>query len=513
MARHHCLATRCRCLLFLLLPPLLGGQCDPKRYHVLTRVTDEGQVERDILQPVDESLPPEVLVGGKWSSESKESGQSGPETQTAEKSIDEAEPEPELAPVWKDRWSKAGFADPPENAWEGRYIRATGAFPHASRIPRNYHLIVPGMPQRASINRIEHDRIDYVLFACDTWRETITETIRLDEYVEALDELIADVLPVLRATMDELIGEEYDLTALHERIADEGATAVRRYFLANYEHEGLSLQAINVEEIRHLQAILRGIRFELPLTESANAVDTDAMEAAIETYLVGVFQRHVVLRSTGQKLTREQAGQLLKRIKEIGNSSGDGSRGKGNGGQVGNDRFETVFRRHLLAIHGEAYTTRAMRLLARIGGAHGGPIRGLSVGPFAEGRAFRYAYKAPGPILETNGRLLGMRRVVWEFSHDDMFPHGYTMNVRSLVRWPDAERRLYGQELLDDRGRIDRLIKHIPDAGPVRDALEQAVRQETKRPLEELLNAEQAATRMAARVILDAGANDSDRER
>ena len=94
-------------------------------------------------------------------------------------------------------------------------------------------------------------------------------------------------------------------------------------------------------------------------------------------------------------------------------------------------------------------------------------------------RKFHYELEMPGPIVETNGVLLGNQRVLWKFEAVEAYPSGYSMRCRSLAPQGELQRELLGAEPLADRDAMLEFAAAVKTDFLLRDVLRTCVKQKS----------------------------------
>lgn len=489
---------------------LLAGSdgCETRKYHVITRIEPDGAISRSIEQPRDDTLPPEALVKPKTYP---------PSTQPADYF---------LRPDWARLWSESQPATEPANdAPDKSSVKASGSFPSADRIPRNYHLIAWPLEDRFSTNRIEHTYQDYVLFGIDDWSETFTETVRLYEYVDTLDEMIRTMLPAFEATLDETLGSQYDFTELKTVLRSQGATLVRRYALMMYQFGGnQDNKGISAQQEQQTVAILAAAGLNVPLNEKGE-IDGDKVSAAARAFFLRLFQEKVRSRNTGEHLNAQQATKLAKALNldfpppqsqpatatqpaaegQAASKPATAAASQPTSREASPwDQAEEIFRRQFEKLNGQSLEQAALAWGATTGGAHRVSPANMFDPASRDGltRQFEYEFQAAGTILETNGQRTGDCSVTWTVTHQQFWPEGYRMHARA-IRWNrPAERAIFGREVLANIGSALKLKETIGDRQPVRDALKQAIAERSANPLRQLATSGDAGAAQAVWEIL-----------
>ncbi len=377
------------------------------------------------------------------------------------------------------------------------------------------------LEDRASVNRIAHNFNDFGLFGIDDWTETITETIRLDEYAETIDEMTRMLIPPAQATFDELFGAQYDFAEMHAFARKRLAPIARRFALLLFQtgaHGGGTQPS--PEDWRMLKEMLRPAAFELPLNEEGTQLNNEVLGRVLREYCRDVFMMTVRLKTTGQYLTPDQAEDLLLTLgwkPEPEPQSQPASESEQPDTAAGApppasqptaqeaspwDGAHDVFSRHFLAMHGRSLESISLLWGAQAGGAHRrGPLSFFDPAPKPHNREYHYELTTAGPIIETNGRRVAANAVEWSFAADDLWPLGYKMHAVA-IRWNrNAEKRLFGQTVLGDMDAVLDLRKAIGDRQPVKEAIQQAIEQGSLDPLHKLAADDSEEAKVASTIL------------
>lgn len=480
--------------------------CKTRRYEVLTRLEPDGTFRREIYQPLDDSLPPEALA---------EAETTGPASRPAEFRLDD---------TWKARWMSVRTAPAPPDAQDGPYFRAVGEFAKAANIPPSYFAAGDPPDDLASENLLSHAEEDYGIFGIDQWTETITETVLLPEYAEAVGDTLEMLMPAFKAALEESYGQRYELKPLLAYLDGQATRALRNYCLWFYQYRPHSMEDISGDALHDLQSVLEPAGLQLPEDED-HYIDQEALGEELDAFFLDLVQAKVRMRPSGRALTDEEAEALWRRIRvdcglpatPQGMQEEDEQptvRPTSDGPQTRpaqQERFWEAVSRHFMRLYGAHGERELQRLRIKMGGVHGHSPFDLLLGGMSlnASRSFRYTLELPGPVLETDGRRIDERTIRWDFTDVDLFPSGFTMTAMS-IRWrPHVERRLFGRRVLQDLAGVARLLDAVPAGGPVQEALIDAARRGTLAPLRELLDDEDEGVRAGAKAVLDLGSTGS----
>lgn len=489
-------------LLVALAGIALQAGCKPRKYHVVTRIDPAGDFEREILQPFDDSLPPEAL--------------SVPKTQPAA-----TQPAKEhLRPAWAKRWRTCELEQAPEESVPDTYIRAAGKFPAADLIPRSYHLPAYPLTDRAAVNQIDHTCDDYLLFSIDHWSETITDTVRLYEYVETVDEMTRQVLSPLVEMLQTQFGETYDLSGLYAWLGSKGSAIYRRWCLWYFENAPLEdISQLTPAAVVSLREAMAPFGFTLPCDETGERIDTDRVEPAIKDFAVRLLTGCVRLRSTGEPLTPEQANTLFELLgygtttapadSQPAPASSDDT--DTQPAEIHWEKAQVVFKEAFRRMNGVDWDETVALWSAKSGGAHlNGTLPGvMPLAPLVSTREYHFVLQAAGPVLETSGERTGPCEVTWDFTVYDIWPYGYQMHA-SAVRWNrEAETRVFGRPVIENIDTVLTLADILDNHEAVAEALARAIETGSTYPLENVAATGSADERRAATSILDLGKPDT----
>ena len=474
-------------VLTLIIAVVLAGGCKPKKYTVSTRIDANGEFDREILQPLDDSLPQEALSARKTIP---------PGSQPSDYALDAG---------WRKQWRQCTTRPAAQDA-EGTYVSATGHFAVADEIPQNYQLIAYPFADRTASNQITHTFDDCLLFGVDTWNETLAETLTLPDYADAVDEMLCGLLPAANAALDDVLGREYDLAALHDYLDKDLRKVLRHLYLWCYENgPGINADGLSGEPVRALRQILAGADFKLPVAEGGAAVDQDQFSTAWEPFVRDRIRKLVRLKGSESPLTEEQVKALVDRLGLFNDSkSSPGTQPSPQQESKELEAFRLAFSRYFDRNNKMPLEQAFPRWEARIGGAHQiNPLMPTALHEVAGSRHYSYSFTAGGPILETNGQRVADDQVQWEFTDLDIWPRGYAMQL-TAVRWNrEAEKKLFGKVVLHDIDTVLHLRDLIADHDEVYEALAQAIEQGDLHPIKALSESKEPVDREAAKTILD----------
>ena len=395
--------------MLLTLACLTAGGCGKLVYRAETTLNADGSVDRAIFQPQRET-PAEVLQAERWQ---------------------QVTYSPEREP---EKWEKP-ISELPTTAPDKDlpYVAAWGHFKSAADLPDHFlKKAVEGLSDGKLVRDVVV--VDYTLATEYHWRETLSDTVTLPAMHKAVADLSDLMIDLLRHTLDEGLGKEYDATSLIKWCRKEGKSWVKDAADALFEL-GIRKGLKNREQVDVTLARV-GSRHGLQLVDDEGApLSRDEMQAALREFFQNLIRENVK-RKDGQPVPEEVLHSLLDLLKPAAPKQEDGPPAREN-------RFEIACKKVIERKYdgAEAFQKRVGALGMRIAGLYQSEI-------FGPPRLFHYTLKVPGRIVETNGSILSENEVEWSFDSTEAFPFGYTMECRSLVPSPDAQRKLLNSEPL-----------------------------------------------------------------
>jgi hypothetical protein len=372
-------------------------------------------------------------------------------------------------------WKQVTFAPKPEDlekqAWpealallpvhgqdeKHPYFAAWNHFASVKDIPDHVRFKAPeksGLPD----GRLERDltRMDLGLVEDYDWRETLTDCVTLEDMHKARAELADLLIDYGRDVFTEVAGKEYDLTDLVNWAKADG----RDWF---YELTDLVfLHAAAEKGPNRDKAVLAAIRASLDrhgvkLPEGAEPFADPASKKALDDFAVGLLADKV--KKDGKPVGRETAQKWWDEL-----NSKDGGRFAEAGKKVAERKYG-----------GEKPLGDRVGLLA---------LRIIGLYAIAGTWDFHYVMTFPGPVVQTNGELLGDgSKVLWHFHASDAYPLGYPMTARAL-RVPDEARKLIGRDKpLSDRDAVAAYADAVRDVEPLAETLRRCRKEMTLDPL------------------------------
>ena len=258
------------------------------------------------------------------------------------------------------------------------------------------------------------------------WRETLTDVVTLEGMHKARAELADSMIQLGLDVFTEALGKEYDAGDLVQWAKTEG----KDWF------------------------------FELTDLEFAyNTAKGSTARKALDGELATSLERHgLKLKVDGEWLKNEASNQILKDF--VARFVGD--KVKKNGKPVGREtaqkwldefdskeggRFKPAIEKVVAQKEGgeKAFNDRVVNLGLRIIGLY----------QLKAALDFRYTMTFPGPVVESNGELVGDGdQVRWRFRTTEAYPFGYSMEARCLFVPEDARKGLGREKPLSDRASL-----------------------------------------------------------
>ncbi len=401
-----------------LLAGLATGCGSPATFSVETVVHPDGSCDRTTWQPKDEFLPGEALK---------------PEWIARWKSVVDASGPPVSSP------SRA-------SAGQSKYFIARGSFRSTRDIPPHYRYADEKVPEvGASELQRTYERKDYGFVVEHRWSEKITNiVVTLSRFLEALDELLDQVVPLAIKSIEKEFGQTYDVSGLATYIR----TDVRRFLedgsLILYDaavHHRIFREdgTMDPELEGRLAALCKRIGFDLLDAKKAMVSSEDKdTEHLTKDFLRRVVMKYLRHRD-GTALPQAEADALIER------ASQDPSFLKPD------ERQEKPLEQ------------RAGRLLLRMFGLYNVPLAFL----FRGTPHYAFVLQLPGQLIETNGTILATGQTRWRFTGDQMFPDGYEMKARSLDFDREGQKKVLGRVAIDNAAQALEFLELIQDEEPL----------------------------------------------
>lgn len=322
----------------------------------------------------------------------------------------------------------------------GEYYVATATSESWKVIPDHYSKEASDSAATSTFARTA-TRTDYGLLIEYSWREVLTEVVRLGD---ALDAIVAATElggHAVSGIVGEALGGDYDTSKLNTWIVTEGREWLHELFDVLFE---FALEQ-DVSEDKVREAVARVCRKHgLKVTLNTEREKQDSEEFI--RFLTKLFQQ-TIRKANGDEVDVKTAETLAGVI---------GGRDKPRHKEF-KSRLETAGENFKEAWPGgpEALETKTDRLMTRIWGVHGGI--------FDSPERFRFQMNVPGEIVETNGQIHSGGRVQWQFDGSDAWPSGFAMTVRSIDVRESGVSVLAGVEFKPTRPNLLRVVEIVGD--------------------------------------------------
>jgi hypothetical protein len=399
-------------LLLLAAPVALICACTGcgGTYRAETVLHSDGSLDRTVYQPAGETPEP-VKQARVW------------------KQITFA-PKPE--DLDKQGWPDA-LAMLPAHAQDEQhpYFAAWNLFASVKDLPETVLFKSPegsGVPN----GKLEHElvRTDLGFVEEFRWRETLTDVVTLEGMHKARAELADLMIQLGQDVFAEALGKEYDASDLVQWAKTEGKDWIFELTDLDFAKEAAQDSAARKSLEDELTTNLE--RHGLKLKVGGEWLKNEATNQILKSFVTNFVGEKV--KKNGKTVGRETAQKWLEEL-----NSKDGG------------RFKPAFEKVIVQKFGGemVFDKRMGSLVARIVGLYR-----LSA-PFD----FRYAMTFPGPVVETNGELVGDGdKVRWSFPSSRAYPFGYSMEARCLFVAEDARKLLRREKPLSDR---DSLVTYV----------------------------------------------------
>jgi hypothetical protein len=412
----------------LCLLAAAGGCGSPPYFQVETVVRSDGSCDRTIWQPEREMLPAEAL-----------------------------------RPAWAEHWrtirtfvAPPAFADKIGKGGERSYFTATGSFRSPMEIPGHFRNAIEGCPEVGAselVRTYERKECGFVLEYC--WSERLTNIVTRAGFFKARDEFLDLALPLAVKGIEQVYGNEFDVSGLVSYVRAEGRRLLEQAAEALYD-AGVAHEPERGIAIR-LATVAR--RFGLDLFDA----NGELLESQDSDPRFEAFLRHRILLGVrhrdGSRLTEAEFRSLVPKDSA--------------------PRFVEAWNRFARE-HATEFETKLLQLIVRMTGLYGSPL-----GPTANIPEFAFALRLPGAIVETNGDPEGRDKVRWRFTGDRSFPDGYAMTARSFEIDIQGQKAVLGHVAIGDRTAAEAFIKLVREDEDLLDAVRQAVRKGDPMPLRE----------------------------
>lgn len=415
----------------VLLLFVLAG-CRTGYYHTQTTWHEDGSVERAILQPAKDSQS-EVSWDNSWS--------------TSERSFDFDGDIRKIKPVE-----------------DGSYFAAYGKVDSWNRLPRHYLKEGPNSEFKSTFER-DAKTTDYGLVIEYSWKETLTDVVRLSDGRKALGEGAELAGRYLQFVYDQALGGEYDASRLNKWVTTEGRAWAEEFFDVLYE---AALRGVDVRGGGARAELARVCR-DHGLSVTLKEADKDRDEIELRRFLIQLC-RKTIRKSNGDEIEARLVESIVAAIIKNQDTEEPDVEKLKRDSESASEEFERSWPDGPEALH-----SFRDGILVRIFGLHGFPL--------SSPEEFRFQMAIPGEIIETNGRLVRDGRVQWTFSGTQAWPSGHSMNVRSLAPASEAIGLLAGKSFKPTRENLTRIIDIVAADEPLLAAIQKCRKEGSPKPL------------------------------
>jgi hypothetical protein len=360
-----------RCAAVCLLA--LSG-CKVGYFHAETELSPDGSIERAILQPAA-GTPAAAMEPALW----KKTGWS------RERSF---------------RGFDGGIRDLPPARGKKEYFVAWTKASSVDDLPKHFEKSAIDESFTSQFER-QLERRDLGLLIEFTWKETLADTVTLEDFRKARQEAVDLYCEILEPALHRSLGEEYDTSKLMAWIRNEGAAFIFELTDVAYDYERSLAQTLREkhqeETLKQLIiAVCEKHGFAGLLDENGTFQDEVAIQHATRVI------EAVLVRRDGEKLKPEAISTILNGEKKTDEKSS------------ANDQFEKEWDLVVKSRPGGEAALRKQfeNLSSRIGGVHRGLIPKST-------EDFRFTMKFPGIVVQSNGILRSENQVRWQFRSYD----------------------------------------------------------------------------------------------
>lgn len=314
----------------------------------------------------------------------------------------------------------------------------------------------------------ELTRTDLGLVEEFRWRETLTDCVTLADMHKARGELADGAIRFGQEVFVEALGKDYDSSDLIEWLKKEGRPwfdeATDLFFLHSAARKGPDGQQATLDAL-----VACCGRRGLDLTKDGKPLPDGDMNRVLRDFAVNLMAEKV--KKDGKPIGRDVASGWLDEL-----NSKDGG------------RFVTAARKVIDRKYGgeNVFGGRVSVLIERVFGLYrlGAP----SV------QAFQYTMTFPGPVVETNGEVVGDGdKVRWRFQSVEAYPLGYPMEARCLFVLEDARKLIGRDQPLSDRDGLTRYAELVHGDQLLEEAMRRCRKDKTLDPLYEYLTGQKKA--------------------
>lgn len=417
--------------------------CQAPHYRSETVLKPDGSVARAIYQPLP-ATPEASRRPALW-------------TQT----LDVPDPHELNKLDWEGPISQMPKRQPDKG---GAYFAAWGPFATVNDIPEHVRFAAPaetGLPD-GKLER-QQDRDDLIFVVTHDWRETLTDVVRWDDMHKAREELAELMIVLGQDVFNEVKGKEYDGTGLVKWLRGEGkawlAEMTDHAFIYLTSHKDPKALDTLIDQLADICA-----RHGLKLKANGKFLEGDAFQLALLEFVTDLLTRTVRDRRDGQPIGKQAATALVKEI--MCEESKDAP-----------SPFLAAARQRVLKKFGDekAFERHASKLGSR--------IVGLYFKRFLVADRFDYSLTMPGEVVRTNGELLSVNQVRWQFDVRAAYPMGYAMACSSVDAQDGVQRALLKDRPLVGREAALRFVRLVQGQEKLVQALRQCREQKAMMPL------------------------------
>lgn len=426
------------CLVALIC---MGKNCDePNRSD--TTLHSNGEVDRKIYQRQQSFAAADPEVVKPWSSVN-------PNATLEEYRAGQWKPGKTIPPITDGGNPDAGDI----------FVAATGHFKSPTEIPDHLRLLPTskGPNTEGTLSR-DYQRSDDVLVVKHQWKETLTQSFSPAASQVARGQLVDLALQLAKETFAVRLAKDYDATALFKWLETEG----RAWFLESAEVE-LFMDAAHASYRTSGEKALVDIRHGVQPGRDAGVGDAGTHNERVEEFVYNKIASLVRKKSTGKPVDSQTVREWLAPEKWFTNKKDDPPP------PLKADLDKAVASRP----GGKAQLDSRIDELWKVA------FGGLSY----KSGDFRYVMTLPGLLVETNGRLLGPNRVIWDFNVGDAFPFGYTMHATSLEAIKAKQAVLLKGKSLDDIARMTDFVSAMGGSDELREVMNKCVEAKSFKPL------------------------------
>lgn len=413
---HHQKSIRFAIPAMIVAFSVLSG-CQSKEYRSETELFSNGHIIRSIVQPeipTDPSARDVRTWVQEWSTD----------------------------PEWDGRINNSPQLDDSE---EGSMVDAArGRFSSVDDIPVHYKFVrVENGSEFQSRLKRRCQAVSHGFVTEHNWEETLTDVVTLTGMREARAEITTIGTDVVIETLQKSHFRRFEWLPFRKWLNTTG----RKWL---YEVTDLYFEVSCCEQDRHeelarrFRQICMGYGLKLKGDYGFDDFQHSATEFAID------LLQELVKTKTGESITRTECLSLLAWL---------GLRSEDDPDVVAAvTHLEKTAAKVIVDRYGneEKFKSVVNELIIRIMGVYW---------PWAPNN-FRYEMKVPGKIIKSNGELLDMSTVQWQFNAHKAYPNGYKMLVKSIAVSSPTFLKLAGRDALATRESMKLyldLVAELPD--------------------------------------------------